>query len=116
MPGHGLPPCPQPSKRIGQQQQACVFSIVLFKLDYLGSFVISIDPTQYFDSYFVKECEQAVTGKEISSMISRSLFQGHLNPYIILNNLQRPVTVANLRVDDFRNAERIPGDRVVKVS
>ena len=89
----------------------------LFRFDYLGHLVTSADRDQYFGSDFVKICEQAVRGKEVSSAISRSLIQGHLMLCIIFHNAQRPATVANLRVDNFRNAERMPGgDRVAKVS
>ena len=77
----------------------------------------SVDRDQYFGSDFVKICEQAVRGNEISSVISRSLIQGHLVLCIILHIAQRPGTVANLRVDDFRNAERMSGgDSVARVS
>ena len=48
----------------------------------------SVDRDQYFGSDFVKECEQAVRGKEISSVISRSLIQGHLMLCIVLHNAQ----------------------------
>ena len=51
------------------------------------------------------------------SGLSRSLIQGHLMLSIILHNVQRPATVANLRSTDFQDAETLPtGDRIAKVN
>ena len=83
----------------------------------LENLTSSDERDRYIKSKWASKCERAARGEDAGSCSRRDV-QSHLMLRILLQNFQRPAVVANLSMEEFKQASSVGdcGDRVVTVS